>query len=529
MFLSIVTGILVASRQQPKVTLELRAARLENAAPVLAQTLGLNSLVVGRTLLNDVILVKCKDVLPQELEDKIAKALNATWEQRPDGWLLAQTPDQIVQDRSVYNSERLKKFTLFVGRIQKRAEKLPEFNEATCKKLQQSIIALTKVERTDDNGELLDKRLSEIDSNNPTERLGLQIARRITPQMFMKLSKDRPKVVYCNRPTAMQIAIPFPVDDLLNQVIREQNLWIKVAGIDPVKVKAKNVGGSDENNYDGSFGSLNNSREPMLKESLSTVTLTLNLSQENVEISAYSTKGEQSISSNVDASDDSNEGPSQRQVISGLIEGEVTTVDEKKSEQTAPKGEMKEFIDLIYQRNMGRNQPSVARQALLKKIIQPEKFDPLTFIAPDLALSQIKNPNVVMILDDPMSGPDGFDLKQMPEEPERKTIVDSSSDWFTCRFLNPIAVREDSVDRKIFGPIVRYLDQNRRELTVEEDATLAFAEQWNLPLNGVFDSLKSLFRTDGRGQFERGFDIEDPGDSGKRIYGSLTDGERRRG
>ena len=523
MIFSVLFG-LVLRQQTPNVSFELRGVRLETAAPTLAQALGLESLSVGPSVRNDVLLVRCKDVAPEVLKEKIAKVVNATWMHPPEGWRLAQTVEQVAQDKAVYDSERLKKFTKIVNGIQKKASQMPEFNEATCNRLQQSIVAYSKIERTEQNSEELWKRLSQIDSNSPDERLGLQIARRVTPQMFMKLTKDRPKIVFCNHPTQMQVAIPFSIDDLVNQVIREQNLWIKVAGSTPVKAKAiKSGSGDEEDVMDEGFGSLNSSREPILKENLSTVTVTLELSRENIEISTYSDKGESSLSTNVYVDDNSEQG------ATTFTESVSETVaNDDGSKKTLPTGELKEFIDLIFQQG-SRSKPKNANSPLLKKFVQPEKFDPISFIAPEAALTKIKSPNVVMVLDDTMAVPGGYDFGHESEDWERKTIVEASSDWYVSRFLNPVAIREDSVDRKVFGPIVRYLEQNQRDLTLEEDSALTFAEQWNVNPNWVFTSIKGLFQPNERGRFSsRSFSFGDDSDAAKRIYGSLTDGERRR-
>ncbi|MEI8281412.1 MAG: hypothetical protein WCG75_03305 [Armatimonadota bacterium] len=515
---------IVLHAQTANVSVEVRGVRLEIAAPALAQALGLESLTVGPSIRNDVLLVRCKDVAPEVLKEKIARAVNATWMHPPEGWRLAQTTDQLAQDKAVFDSERLKKFSKIVSDIQRKAAKMPAMNEATCKTLQQSIMALSKIERTKDNSEQLSKRLEQIDSNTPDERLGLLIASRVTPQMFMKLTKDRPKVVFCNHPTSIQIALPFSVEEVVNQVVRDQDLWIKVAGTNPVKPKPTQVSSGDEEGaMDEYFGGLNANRKPILKESLSNITVTLDLNSEMIEVNAYSDKGEAGASSTIYVTEFADE------VSSAINSPEPETfVKEDEAKSAPPKGELKDFLDLIGQ-NWNRKKPKANNAQLLRKFVQPEKFDPLSYAAPYLALAKIKNPNVVMVLDDQMATPDGFNLGQDPDEVERKTIVETTPEWYISRFLNPIAIREGAVDRKVFGPIVRYLDQNQRELTLEEDAGLAFAEQWNLAPSLVFESIKGLFRAgDTAGIFSRGFDDGEQTGGAKRIYGSLTDGERRR-
>ncbi len=510
--------------QTANVSVEVRGVRLEIAAPVLSQALGLESLTVGPSIRNDVLLVRCKNVSPEVLKEKIAKVVNATWMHSPEGWRLAQTAEQLAQDKAVFDSERLKKYSKIVSDIQKKAARMSVMSEATCKTLQQSIIALSKIERTKENNDQLSKRLEQIDSNTPDERLGLLIARRVTPQMFMKLTKERPKVVYCNHPTSMQIALPFPIDDIVNQVIRDQDLWIKVAGSNPIKPKSTQVGSSDdEYRLEEYFGGLNSNRNPVLKESLSTFTVSLDINTEMIEVNTYSVKGDASLSSNVYSAENSDEVASPANIrLSEFL------IKQDESKQVPPKGELKEFIDVISQ-GWDRSKPKVSKSPLLKKFVQPEKFDPLSFAAPEIAFAQIKSPNIVMVLDDPMATPEGFDLGQDPDEVERKTVVDANSDWYVSRFLNPIAIREGVVDRKIFGPIVRYLDQNQRELTLEEDASLAFSEQWNTNPNWVFGSIRALFQPESGGRYRSfGFGSGDESDGAKRIYGSLTDGERRR-
>ena len=194
------------------------------------------------------------------------------------------------------------------------------------------------------------------------------------------------------------------------------------------------------------------------------------------------------------------------------------------------KGEAADFLNFLFPGLQPRANNKSPSPAFVVKVLQPEKNDPLSFIAPGITLAKIKISNVIMILEDDLVTPWMFNRLSDPNQAEPRTIAETKGDWFTSRFVDPIARREEMVDRKVFGPTLRFLNQNHRELSLEEEAKLAFDEQWNVSSSWVFDQLKSRVSSDGKATESEYFPSGQRGgaDAGKRIYGSLTETERRR-
>ena len=68
MISTIVLGFRLWLFQSPTISLELRGVRMENAAPILAKAFGMESLEIGPTLKNEVVIVRTKDVDPEALK-----------------------------------------------------------------------------------------------------------------------------------------------------------------------------------------------------------------------------------------------------------------------------------------------------------------------------------------------------------------------------------------------------------------------------------------------------------------------------
>ncbi len=512
----------VLPRQEPKVSLELRGVRLVNAAETMAKTFGLGTVAIGPSIRDDVILVRCKDVDSKELQTNIAKALNATWTFHDNTWWLEQTPGQTAQEQAAFDAKRLTNAVKAVDSLRHKNAVIPTFDAAYCKKLQQEIFAFSKIPRTEDNLEALARRIEEIDKRGPYERFNLQVARRLTPQMFMKLRRSRPVVVFSNHPTRMQEPLPFSIDDLTRQLIAEQNLWVQVAGQDPItsKPKKKKSDDDDEDYTDlNEFGSLNFMREPMTADSASTITVTLHLDSESVEFSLYDKAGilTQSLFTSAD----------QTEQTSSSVDSDVFAAEDPDDSNLS--AESKSFQALLspYEwvgEKRQEHKITAVDRKVLADILRPESVDPLSFVTPEGITQRVKGRNLVWVLPDDMFCYDRRGIVENQLKAMFTSIADSPT-WSVCGLASPIDVREEAVNRKKMGTALRILSASPTPIQLEDFAQVVYLGK---STSQIFSALCTPAMNDPAGKGWGRINWRTWENEGLKIYGAMTPEMRRR-
>jgi hypothetical protein len=481
---------------------------MENAAESLAKAFGMDSLEIGPTLKDQVILVRTKDVDPEVLKTNLAKVLNGTWEHRKEGWRFTQTDEQKDSERKIYEKARFKFFTEMVEKSKKKIADFKPFDEASCKQIVNELknISTARVNR---NSNSIWRRIEKIDEQSPMGRFAYRAALRITPEMWMKLTEENPRIVFCTRPTDMQQAFPFRVDDLLALTVQEQNLWSTYAGGEPLR--GPKAGNEDEESY-YYLGNLNEHRQPFLTRDLDTVTMTIELNSESIEFNAYDAKGKSTFNSNINfyeyADDDFNYD----------FRAEY---EKMKKKMVKVEGEAAEYLEAVSPLTMYARGTEIQKPlspGLLAKVLNPEKIDPLSIAAPDIYLSSIETPNVIMVMTDDQRRsrfPEFKDSRFMRFKPAN--IVDSNG-WFLLSQPNPIATRRQMPDRKKLGPMMRFMNANKRPLNIEEQAEFALKLPWDIDNSYAYESHLRLVSTN---------EVEsDNNRSALRVYGSLSQGNR---
>jgi hypothetical protein len=512
MFAPLIFGALLNTHQAQKVSFELRGVRLENAAPLLAKTLGFSSLDIGPTLKNEVLLIRAKEVEPTVLRDKIAQALNATWENRPEGWRLTQSDDQKAAEQKIYNTERYKFYSELVEKSKKRISQMKPFDEANCKQILKDLdtISKTRVNRNGSNN--VWRKISAIDQQSPTSRLALRMALRITPDVFMKLTEQNPRIIFCSKPNAMQQAFPFHFSDLIDQTMQEQNQWSTYAAGEPLRGPSAGIG-DDDGWY--SLGNLNDKRQPYKTSDFYMVTMSLELNEQSLYINGYDQKGHRTFQSNINFYDyedgDGQEAYNYREEIEKL-----------KRKMVKLQGDALEYADLVapidymeVQRRRGQRKD--LSPSLLEKVLNPEKVDPLSISAPDVYFTAIETPNIVMVLNDNQRASRFAEFKEAAYRRYTGAKFSDENGWFLYSSSNPVATRRTMPDRKKLGPILRFIYKNQRPLTIEEQAALAISLPWENDLTWSYKSHMDVLKTN---------EIENYNDrNGLRIYGTLTDAQ----
>ncbi|MBI1331810.1 MAG: hypothetical protein GC165_02915 [Armatimonadetes bacterium] len=508
MIASILFGACLITRQEPKVSLDLRGVRLENAAPILARTFGWDSLEIGPTLINEVILVRAKDIEPSVLRDKLAFALNGTWEHRKEGWRLTQSDDQKDAEKKYDAEQHFKFYKELTEKAQKKLQEMKPFDEQNCKALVQRLEALSKT-RVDRFSNSFWRQIQAIDSQSPASRFGYRAAMRLKPQTWMQLTPENPRIVFCNHPNAMQQAFPFQVDDLLSQVAQDQNQWSIYAAGQPLP--GPRAGNSEEDGY-YSLGELNQKRDPYKTTDFATVTMTLQYGQESIEFAGYDRDGHRSFQSSVSFYDYGDDNYNYQDEL-----------DKQRKMAVKLTGDADEYVNLISPMSMKDRQKAKQHDispSLLEKILHPEKVDPLSISAPDVYLSSIDTPNVIMVLNDYQRGARFAEFKD-PRYARYGMLgaITDENGWFIYRQPDPVANRKSMPDRKRLGPILRYIYKNQRPLNLEEQADLAISLPWEQDYAYAYQRYLDLLSNK---------EVENYGNrTGLRIYGSMSDVQRK--
>ena len=509
MVASIIFGLFAGQVQAPGISIELRGVRMENAAPILAKALGMPGLEIDSHLKDDVILVRTKNVAPEQLKAKLAKVLNASWVQTEASWLLGQTNEQRMADKTEEKMTRFKFFSSLVEKSKKTLGNLKPFDEQECLRLQNEIKTLSKLPYRDNDMNFY--RLTErIDESGPKSRFVNRLVSRVSVSDWMKLTEQKPRIVFCSRPNSMQQSFSFQIGDLVSMAISEQNLWAKYGGGDPVE--AKTSGDDEENELSNYLGELNDLREKTKQSDFGYVTMTLDLHSEDISIVVYDEEGMKTHSGSISTFD-----------FESYLKSNEESVIAAKNPKKKPKysGDVAEFLNLMSPVNeFGSRRLNLKplSESLVQKLLHPETTDPLSIAAPDVLLESIASPNVILKLKDELvntrdpifEGPD-------PDLYDGEVMKDADG-WFLVRQPNPLHFRRSMPNRKKLGGIIQFAINNRRPLTLEERAKLAFELPWDRAAFDNFEThIKPILVSEVEGPDNR---------SALRIYGSMTAEQR---
>lgn len=506
-------ALVLSARQDPKVSLELKAVRLEQAAPELARVLGLPSLELGPSIAQDVLLLRAKDVEPNVLKEKIATVLNATWEQRSDGWRLYQTDIQKDAEKKVYETERRKYYVEMVQHARAKLAKLGVFDDQFCSKLQKDCEEVTKLYEKNPRDRRNWRKMASIQERSPQNRLAARLASRVTPEMFLTLTSERPRVIFCNHPNAMQSALPFRIDDIISAYVAEQRSWSNyVAANIPAPTSDEEAITSLGRN---SMMYLGGSTKSVDFKDLEMVTVELNLQSFAIELTCYDHDGKQTIKTYYndyqdDGTDEADEAP----------ETPAAAIERRKKQAAKLSGDALEFAELIAPINyyLSGGRPKQISSSLLAKLTSPETIDPLSIATAEVYASAVDTPNFAIALSDTDLSSRWADFVDAKPEDYAEIGFAKDKDWTTYHSTNPVMSRRSNAERKRLGNILRFVAKNKRPLSLEEHAQLAFNLPWDSDALWTYDLLLGAMKTSEVDQSNSR--------AAYRIFGSLSDEQR---
>lgn len=470
--LSFVFGV----QQQSKVDCELRAVRLENAAPALAKALSFESLAIDPRLKNDVLLLRVTDVEPEVLKSNLAKVLNATWFKDSNGWFLGQSEPQRIAEQNEYKKARFDHFSKLVENSKKYLSQAKPFDVNECDRIRKAMKAIS---RSSEDGDFTTGSYyanKKLEQSGPLFRFAYRLISRIRVEDWMKLTDRNPHAVFCSNPTSMQYPISFRYDDLVRSVIEEQNLWMSTAekyGDSPYQ-------GED---YEGraaiSFRSRGNTNNNMRANDLSVLTFALDANAGSIEVKAYNERGRRTISVSV-SSDDFE--PYDEATYQKDLKDYYSRKELKLSEDA------RTYVDLMSSGSYERN-PSKSKAlapSLLEKILHPETTDPLSIAAAEVFLTATTQPNYIMVLNEELLSSERPSIYPTSFETADGEVLANTGGWFLLRQIDPVAKRKATPERRMLGEKLRFISAIKRPTTIEEDANFAFSLPWEQEIYQAF-------------------------------------------
>jgi len=179
------------------IDFEPPAARVEVLLPQLAKQVG-HVLIATPELQDDVLVVSARQASPAELLDKIADALEATWDKRGASWSLLRSAEQRKARRERTERDTLAWISRAVSGYGQAGERLPTFDEREAAAIAQAAMLVNPGEPGPS---------FHLENRLPYQRAAEELVRCLPPSQLASLPLGQ-RVVFSTKPNAMQRALP---------------------------------------------------------------------------------------------------------------------------------------------------------------------------------------------------------------------------------------------------------------------------------------------------------------------------------
>lgn len=503
--LATILAFVIHPNQEPKVSLTLRAVRAVNAAPELAKSFGVQTVEVGRTIANDVLLVRANNIDAIDLRSKIATTLNATWEQTPTGWKVYQTAGQIKQEQTIHENKGRELLLAKIRIAKESVASQKSITNSTLTSLGETMEETFTSKAKFTNAQRA-KLIADFNAMAPESRFMERIVAKLTPSVVSLVSLNQPRVVLSSAPTKMQVEIPFDISADFEQFEKENKMWdamVSNHGLEFFNYRHSNLG---RYRVSAPFDEAPKSKKVAL------VTMTLHNELGGIQFEAYNAAGDSIHSFEYEVPADIYD-PAKEKLIS----------DKRKLIRSKPPVltlEEIEWVNLHREKDSPTIKPEVSPVSpnLLAKILQPEIFDPLSILCSDVILQSVETPNVVMVLEDTqMASRNYYSPVDFPEDQEGMKFTQDSN-WLLVSPKDPIGVRENQLDRGVLGRSIRMSQSQSRNLSLEEKAAVAVTAPWYISFNSGYSDYIKLLRPRDGDSFFSGPNLN--------LYGALSPSER---
>ncbi len=205
--------------QERRLTLDVRAAPIKSVVARLSKASNV-PLDTASVVNGEVVLLHLIDCPLSEVESRLATAIHGTWKKSGDTAILTRTP---AQQREIELVERRHRTDQIRAEFAKATElQKPKLDPVQAKKVVDQLVKLR--DKSKDYAFSPFSELAGPQNMVPARRALIRLVSQMDPNGFNMLSPGD-RVVYSNKPTAMQQALPFSVDQLLSDFNDENSIW----------------------------------------------------------------------------------------------------------------------------------------------------------------------------------------------------------------------------------------------------------------------------------------------------------------
>lgn len=492
----------------PKMTMQFRAMPAKKFVEIFAAQTGL-PLTAEPSIANDTILVNVKDLPRDTIMSQVADALEAKWVRETNHIRLLRTAEQKAarerrQKQFVFDTID-KSLAKFREDIAKDTDFTPEKAENLARQVEQYIRSANPNSM---NGSFW-QRQQQLESQGPSGRAVKRVLATFRTEELANIPPDY-KTVYSTRPNAIQRPFPSDVMPVIRQLLKDSQTWANAA-------KKRNFTRPGQE-WQYSFGGLAASTEP-LTDPVDRVMVFLSRGKNspyiNVELTLVNRKGKRfgNASTNLMPFDNSDE-------YREIFEEKPPKAGEATVQLTPESQELRKFLSYEERRTAGEPTGKV-----LEWLLNPEKYDPLSFAATDVVLSLLPLycQNVITGVPDFLGS---FAMRsQQPTLNQLKRQIEVFSEVTVSKGTLSIkpklvnGMQADTMDRAIIGKVLRRV-KSGQPLTIEEKAYISYEmkEDYNWTFMSYLQAISPS--NDNEGIYF--------GDKNAAIYGSLSDTQRRK-
>ena len=255
---------------------------------------------------------------------------------------------------------------------------------------------------------------------------------------------------------------------------------------------------------------------PLSATSLDTVMLAVDIrNSAQVTIKAFDAEGQTTLNSVI----------TPEMLKAQSAPAEPATKETGKDSGTEASNELGE-LPTRYLAAMGRKPLEAPTSALAQLLQDPEQVDPLSISAAKLIKQTAGEKNLMLALDETVLGttkvdftnPKTFAMNQTSVPLDELVVTDT---WITRSLKNPIQTRSRQMDRKKLGNLLKFLNKNRRLMTLEEESAFVAQLPWEFDAYQDYNSFANV-----AGFSVNGGILPNGSSSAYRIYGSLAQLDR---
>jgi hypothetical protein len=534
------TNLIASSQQQtdPKITLTVQATTAAKALQQLSSSAQI-VLTTSPQTAKDVITFKFKDVPLSDAMKKIADVVDGTWKPEGASFRLIRTSDQLRAERAAELAQDTEQLRKWIAKCVADGKKLPPWNSAEAEQLAAKYEKISKDQaaRRKAGQRYLDMEAdSKFGDEEPSKRMLTKMATSFNPKDLAGMPGFS-RTVWSTNPTRMQLRMPSEFWPLLDQLARDQEEWTEAMnrhhlnGSDAVNVRFAGTSGGNAGDSDNKIAKI------LLIATRSDLSPGCTFS-----LIAYDGKGELITQSDLVLGDEFDDEPSKqtdKSESAGSNESKIALdADGRLLISLLNRGSESDSKGEGDSPTCGQHQSPKSEIALSPtlraKLIRPEEFDPLSFVASPALIqaADIKGVNMVACLNDDILDPGCFDKGDLTSVSSlfeamqtSKLVYDLKERWLVAKPARPTEAREFRTDRKILARFLNRVNDSRH-LSLDERAQFAL----ELPDSEVTDFPGYLANTLVKTS-EASFVSEyssSPREATLCLYGLLTPEQRQR-